>query len=196
MCGRFQFTAQDSAEIMGILQEVQRKFGKKAAESLRQGEITPMMKSPLLVASPDGPTPELFVWGFRTGMKPVFNACAETATKKSMFKDCVASRRCVVPATGFFEWDPYRRKHRFTFPGSQTLFMASIYDIRGSVPSYCILTTAANESVRDVHQRMPLVLEREQIEPWLSDSDRTEEFLSMTPPALDRELLDDRVMLW
>jgi putative SOS response-associated peptidase YedK len=74
--------------------------------------------------------------------------------------------------------------------------MAGIYDVRGGVPCFCILTTAANDSMREVHDRMPLVLERKQIEPWLYDMSVTGYFLSMTPPLLDKELLDAQIGLW
>ena len=59
--------------------------------------------------------------------------------------------------------------------------MAGIYDVRDVVPCYCILTTAPNASMRDVHDRMPLVLEHKQIVPWLYDLKATEQFLKATP---------------
>lgn len=74
--------------------------------------------------------------------------------------------------------------------------MAGIYDTRGGVPCYSILTTAANESMRGVHDRMPLVLKRKQIDPWLYDLKATEAFLRMTPPQLSKGLLDAQVGLW
>ena len=96
----------------------------------------------------------------------------------------------------FYEWDGDKRKFRFSMPGAQELYMAGIYDTRGGVPCYSILTTAANGSMREVHDRMPLVLEREQIDPWLYDLEVTEEFLRMTPPQLSKELLDAQLGLW
>ncbi|MBR0311219.1 MAG: SOS response-associated peptidase [Oscillospiraceae bacterium] len=196
MCGRYQFTAEQSAEILQIIQEVEKKYGTKAARAVRQGEITPLCKMPVLVA-PDGKTtPELYTWGFRTGARPVINAKAETAAEKPMFKDCVASRRCVVPSTGFYEWDGDHRKHYFTMPNATVLYMAGLYDIRGGVPCFCIITTAANDSMREVHDRMPLVLAKDQLDSWLNDSDAAPDILRMTPPKLDCLLLDAQIMLW
>ena len=57
-------------------------------------------------------------------------------------------------------------------------------------------TTAANESMRDVHDRMPLVLKKEQLEPWLYDLKSTESFLKSTPPLLEKKLLDAQIGLW
>ena len=196
MCGRYQFTAKQSAEILQIIQEVQDKFGTQAAESVRQGEIVPGCKMPVLLPSDSGPTPELMVWGFRTPKSMLVNARAETVLQKPTFSESVQCRRCVIPSTGFYEWDGDKRKFSFTLPGEQALYMAGIYDVRGGSPCYVILTTAANDSMREVHDRMPLVLEREQIEPWLCDGKATEYFLTMTPPLLDKRMLDAQIGLW
>jgi putative SOS response-associated peptidase YedK len=196
MCGRYQFTAEESAEILQIIQEVQEKCGAKAAEAVRQGEVVPGCRMPVLVGTEAGPSPELMVWGFRMPKSLLINAKAETALEKPTFAESAKRRRCVVPSTGFFEWDGDRRKYRFTLPGSQALYMAGFYDVRGGVPSYVILTTAANDSMRKIHDRMPLVLTREQIGPWLTDPDATERFLGMTPPPLDAATTDAQIRLW
>ena len=74
--------------------------------------------------------------------------------------------------------------------------MAGLYDVRDGVSCFCILTTAANESMREVHDRMPLVLAKDQLDSWLNDSDAVPDILRMTPPKLDRLLLDAQIMLW
>lgn len=196
MCGRYQFTSEQSAEILQIIQEVQEKFGAQAAKAVRQGEITPGCKMPVLLGSEDGPTPEMMVWGFRTPKSMLINAKAETALEKPTFAESAKYRHCVVPSSAFYEWDDDKRKYRFTLPGTQILYMAGIFDVRGGVPCYCILTTAANDSMREVHDRMPLVLEQKQVEPWLFDAKATEYYLSMTPPLLHKELLDAQIGLW
>ena len=196
VCGRYQFTAEQSEEILQIIKEVQDKCGTAAAKAIRQGEITPGCKMPVLIGAKGRSTPELLVWGFKTPKSLLINTRAETALEKPTFAESARRRHCVVPSTGFFEWDGDKRKFRFSMPNSRELFMAGIYDTRGGVPCYSILTTAANESMRGVHNRMPLVLEREQVEPWLYNLEATEEFLRTPPPLLDKELLDAQVGLW
>ena len=196
MCGRYQFTAEQSAEILQIIQEVQDKCGDKAAEAIRQGEVVPGCKMPVLLGSDEGPSPELLVWGFRMPKSLIINARAETVLEKTMFSESAQARHCVIPSTGFYEWDGDKRKFLFTMPDAPALYMAGIFDVRGGVPCYCILTTAANDSMREVHDRMPLVLEREQVEPWLYDTKTTETFLKMTPPPLQKQLLDAQIGLW
>lgn len=196
MCGRYAFTAEQADEILQIIQEVQNKCGSDAAKTVRQGEVTPGCRMPVLLASDSGPTPELMVWGFKTPKSVLINARAETVMQKPTFAESARQRHCVVPSTGFYEWDGDKRKFIFSMPGEQALYMAAIYDVRNGVPCYCILTTAANNSMREVHDRMPLVLEREQIMPWLSDSNATERILSMIPPLLNKKPLDAQIGLW
>ncbi len=168
-----------------------------AARSVPQGEIKPGCKMPVLLATEGGqPTPELMVWGFRTPKSLLINARAETALEKPSFADSTRYRHCVVPSTGFYECDGDKREFFFMSRDSAALYMAGIYDMRDGVPCYCILTTAPNASMRDVHDRMPLVLEREQIVQWLYDLKATEQFLKATPPLLERQLLDAQIGLW
>lgn len=68
--------------------------------------------------------------------------------------------------------------------------------IKKGVPYYCILTTAANESMREIHHRMPLVLKREQITPWLKQPEKAREFLAMIPLQLERTSADTQLRLW
>lgn len=151
---------------------------------------------PVLIASDEGPTPELMVWGFWTPKSMLINARTETALEKPTFAESARFRHCVIPSTGFFESDGDKRRYHFTLPNSQSLYMAGIYDVRGGIPCFVILTTAANDSMSEIHDRMPLVLEREQIEPWLYDMKATKYFLSMTPPMLDAQPLDAQLRLW
>ena len=196
VCGRYQFSQEQSKEILQIIQEVQDKFGTKAANDVRRGEIVPGCKMPVLLGSDEGPTPELLVWGFRTSRSLIINARAETALEKPTFAESTRYQHCVIPSTGFFERDGDKRNYHFTMPGSTVLYMAGIHDVRGGIPCFCILTTVANDSMREVHDRMPLVLEPEQVEPWLYDMKATETFLKTTPPLLEKQLLDAQIGLW
>ena len=163
MCGRYQFTAEQCAEILQIIQEVARRHGTGA---WTPGEIRPTATAPVLISSvEEGIHPELQSWGYKMPGNLVINARAETAADKPMFRTSVASQRCVIPSTGFYEWDAQKRKYRFNLPGENALYMAGLYAVRDGKPCYCILTTAANESMREVHHRMPLVLRKDLLAP-------------------------------
>lgn len=99
-----------------------------------------------------------------------------------MFRESVTAHRCVVPSTGFFEWDNEKRKYFFILPGENALYMAGLYTHRGGQPCFCILTAAANESMREVHSQMPLVLTKDQVTPWLDQVSVARDILRQTPP--------------
>lgn len=96
----------------------------------------------------------------------------------------MVAKRCVVLSSEFFEWDREKQKYYFHLQGKDALYMAGLFTIRNGVPYYCILTTAANESMKEIHHRVPLALRREQVTPWLQQPEKAKEFLAMTPPQL------------
>ena len=114
MCGRYQFTAEQCEEIRQIAEAIQRKYG---AGAWTPGEIRPSNHAPVLLDGAGGPVPKLMKWGYQLPGTLVINARAETAAEKPLFRDSVRSRRCLIPSTGFYEWDGQKRKYLFTLPG-------------------------------------------------------------------------------
>lgn len=193
MCGRYEFTKERSEELFQIAHEIEQRYGTGAWSP---GEIRPTNLAPVLVSEGKSVRPELQSWGYRLPNSLVINARAETAAEKPMFRDSVVRRRCVIPSSGFWEWNQSKRKFFFQLPGETVLYMAGLYSMRDGMPCYCILTTAANESMRDVHHRMPLVLRREQITPWLEQPESATEILALVPPLLSKSSADDQLQLW
>ena len=126
------------------------------------------------------------VWGFsnpsRKGL--IINARAETAREKRTFADSIARRRCVIPASGFYEWDPYKARYRFTSPEGGLLLLAGFYRKEQGVPRFTILTTEANDSMRKIHDRMPVMISRKEIRPWIEDDAKLTDFLTRTQVSL------------
>jgi putative SOS response-associated peptidase YedK len=138
---------------------------------------------------------------------PPINARSETADSKPTFRDALRRRRCIVPAEGFYEWkregarkQPYyiRRKDR------EPLYMAGIWEAWKSpddgreFQSTAILTTAANDLLRDMHERMPVILQQSGVDIWLDESiTNPKAFLPLYLPCpadeLVVELVSDRV---
>ena len=185
MCGRYNFSQEESDEIREIVREVERR----QRGEFKMGEIYPTNVAPVLVAGDDRPVPELLAWGFPRFDKKgvVINARAETAEEKRMFRDSVSTRRAVVPVSWFYEWNKNKEKFTFTKEGSRILFLAGFYGRYEDGEHFVILTTQANASMAPVHSRMPLVLEREQVRDWILDSAKTKELLGQEPPQLDRD---------
>jgi putative SOS response-associated peptidase YedK len=186
MCGRYNFTVEQSEEVMEILNKLNAKFqGKQAAK----GEIFPTNLAPILIEEKDEVSPVLSNWGFPKydGKGVIINARAETAFEKRTFRDSLINRRCIIPSTGFYEWDDRKQKFLFRMEGTNALYMAGFYSIFKDELRYVILTTDANESMREVHTRMPLVIAKNEIDTWIRDCQATNELLKRVPPLLVKE---------
>ena len=92
----------------------------------------------------------------------------------------------VAPATWFYEWSKNKEKNIFYREGQPVLYMAGLYNRYQDEDRFVILTTAANESMKLIHDRMPLLLERDEIDKWLFEDVLTENFLQKTPALLER----------
>lgn len=156
MCGRYiLFSEPELREIREIIEEMQRKNNG----TVKTGEIFPTDKVPILIPIQGTIQPEIFGWGFPSfrGKGVIINARAETVHEKPMFRNCLATCRCVIPSTGFFEWSHggKRVKYRFNLPKTNALYMAGLYNEFQGERRFVILTTAANSSMAEVHDRMP-----------------------------------------
>ena len=189
MCGRYQLDPDTSDEIMKIIQQV--------GDRVKTGEIYPTNPVPILMEDKGTLAPEVAVWGYpRFTGKPgsIINARSETALERPMFKKSVLERRCVLPATGFFEWgkteEGKKHKYRFRIPGQSALYLAGLWNDFAGQRRCVILTSQANASIQEIHDRMPLLMDQEDICNWVQDTNYAMEFLQKTPPALSCERAD------
>jgi len=103
------------------------------------------------------------------------NARAETLESRSAFKEALQKRRCVVPADGFFEWTGAKTARQplwFHRPDAGLLLFAGLYEYWQPKPerwerTFTIVTTDANELLRPVHDRMPVILTDDAVDAWL-----------------------------
>lgn len=130
------------------------------------------------------------------GKQLIFNARSESALEKKMFKESVKHRRVVVPATWFYEWNKNKEKNIFYREKQPVLYMAGLYNYYQSEERFVILTTAANESIKPIHDRMPLLLERDEIEQWLFEDSLTESLLHKNPALLKRRTDFEQISLF
>ena len=126
----------------------------------------------------------------------MINARAETVQEKPLFRRSLAARRCLIPATAFYEWDTDKRKYQFTLPEEPVFYMAGLFDRRDGEDCYCVLTTAANDSMKPVHNRMPLVVPKRQISAWLTDKDSALSMLAAQPPDFVCISAEAQLRLW
>ncbi len=178
MCGRIS-TANLSAEVIRELFHV-----NSAADFLQAYNVAPTLHIPAireqnqvrcLVNLRWGLIPH---WAKDSKIKgSSFNARVETLTQKPFFRDSIKSRRCIIPATGFYEWQKqgggtkqpfyiYRRDNEpLAFAG---LWDVWVDEVAGeTIESCAIITVPAADQMAEIHERMPAVLEAEFFDTWL-----------------------------
>ncbi|MDE6517960.1 MAG: SOS response-associated peptidase [Acetatifactor sp.] len=182
MCGRYYIDSDVEKEIYRIAQEIDKNVRMEWT-----GDIYPSQEAPVIYGRGDILHGGEMKWGL-TGKdrKLLINARAETAMGRPTFSDSVRQRRCVIPARNFYEWNRERQKVTFCRQKEETMFLAGFYRGQEDGPHFIILTTAANDSVRPVHERMPLILEEKEIRPWIWEDSKVSSFLNKFSPLLER----------
>jgi len=150
--------------------------------------IAPGQDVPVITSTPHGREISPMRWGLippwagdaKIGYRMI-NARAETVGEKPAFKSAFQRRRCLIPATGFYEWKKESRTKQpmlITLPEEKIFALAGIWeqwsapDGAAVVHSCSIITTEANRHLADIHNRMPVIFtEEEEFEPWLSLND-------------------------
>lgn len=194
MCGRFSFAPtpkQKARKLDDLKQPVVWKIRFNIAPT----------QSAYVIANDDPQQIKEMNWGLvpswsRDGVNAgkMINARAETVFEKPSFREVIHSRRCLVPADSFYEWrkEPDGRKlpYRIFLKNGDLLFMAGVWDRWGSGASaqstFSILTTGPNEEMASLHNRMPLILAKEEEQQkWLSDLPEEEIANMLVPPSDD-----------
>lgn len=182
MCGRYYVDDETAKEIERIVRNLDNRL--KTAKV--QGEIYPTNNVMVLQADNDNAILCDMIWGFPQyqGKGVIFNARSETALEKRTFASSAKQRRCIIPAKGFYEWDKSKNKISFERPDRQVMLFAGIWNTYGLDNRVAILTTEANDSMERIHDRMPLIMEQNEIDTWLYDDNSVEFLLHKRPGDL------------
>ncbi len=195
MCTRFYIEASpemepfteaaENAPLKALLTE------KLNRPLLTEGEVRPANIVPVLATSRTGSAKSFpMLWGFHlpNSSNPILNARVETAAIKPTFRDSWKQRRCVIPASWYFEWehriDPTTgktitgQKFRIQPQDATMTFLAGLYRMEPlngiTVPAFTILTRAPGASIRFLHDRMPVMLPSSLIREWISPDGQPE----------------------
>lgn len=174
MCGRFNQTASGD--------EVAEAFSlDEAPELAPRYNIAPTQPVAVVGVQPKTGRRGLamLTWGLVPraslgGERGFINARAETAWEKPSFREAFARRRCLVPATGFYEWQKLDAKRKqpwvIRLASGRVFAFAGLWEPPlepGGRATCAILTTEPNALTEKVHDRMPVILPREAYGPWL-----------------------------
>ena len=170
MCGRY-YIEIDEKELQDIVDAVEKKT-QESGEQLTiktHGEIFPTDIVPVQIGDNQY---QMMKWGFVAyNGKPIINARSETALEKPMFKQAMLERRCLVPASGYYEWlteGKKKTKHKI-FSNNGPVYMAGCYrqEINSPLCHFVILTRQATKDTSKIHDRMPVIITQEYRGLWL-----------------------------
>ncbi len=196
MCGRYVLV--DGKIIFAVSAQLQswRNEGK-SFDMLPKYDARPTNLMPIVAQREQRHQVLLMRWGLvphwsKDGKSQfsTFNARSETLRSSKLFAPYFKSARCLIPADGFFEWKKYsvttvvqgkektsekKQKMYIRMKDRSPFMMAGLFSVWKNAegeefPTYTIITTSSNELLADVHDRMPVILQKEQYEVWL---DRT-----------------------
>ncbi len=114
------------------------------------------------------------------------NAHVETAASKPAFRESWERRRCVMPASWYFEWRHFSdrngkkvtgEKYIIQPRGSTMTWLAGLYRIEGGLPYFTVLTRDAADELKFIHVRMPLIFPEEMISAWIAPDNKPETVL-------------------
>lgn len=196
MCGRFQLSVKGKEISERFLTELFDELHRPPAEGAKSPSgfnCAPMQWLPV-ITNTEPHRISYLRWGLvpswakdASAAAKMINSRAETVREKPSFRKAFASRRCLVPANGFYEWkketgQPYRiflrNEKLFAMAGLWEQWTSSEGDV---IRTFSILTTEANGLIRGVHHRMPVILPREKEQIWLKSSDENELEVLLSP---------------
>jgi len=190
MCGRYSVLTEDEViEVREIIKSIALKLARddfEHYEAPRQ-ETAPTNRAPVITSNGNELAFELVQFGFEKydGKGVIINARAETITERATFKHHVRNGRCVVPASGYYEWKAPEKgkkkkiKHLITDKDGNLLFMAGLYREGKDRREFVIITKDPVGDVVDIHDRMPVILRTDQLETWLSGAMPIENLASL-----------------
>lgn len=196
MCGRYFIDIDGDMELAAVVREAEERLRRRSANGnlqLNSGEIRPTQCGPILKQAGCHLYADAGRWGFPFQKKQVLLARIETILQKPMFSESMLYRRCIVPASGFYEWshDTVKKKYYFKNKHADHLYMAGIWHSYEDGEHFVIVTTDADDCMRPVHDRMPVVLTKNEAELWLGDWQSAYQAASHARPKLEKECCDD-----
>ncbi|MCA9346457.1 SOS response-associated peptidase [Candidatus Saccharibacteria bacterium] len=202
MCGRYTFYS--SEELLKQFELQVTPELQLALEMKDNYNVSPGAHMPVIVRGEQSNHIEFMVWGLvpawsksPQGEMKLINARAENLTEKPMWHRLLKSKRCIIPARGFYEWKSENGKKQpyYIQPKNSSVFsFAGLYDhwqdSEGvELLSFTIITTTPNQEMSAIHNRMPVILDRKTAEMWLSPVDFSHEQIhDLMSPAPDDTL--------
>lgn len=209
MCGRY--TYYSASEILeqynlNLVDDVQSKLAFDFPDNYN---VAPGQEMPVIVRGAQEHKIEYMTWGIVPAWSKtaesklkLINARREGLLEKPMWKRLVGTKRCIVPARGFYEWKTIVGKkypYYITPVVGSVLSFAGLWDywtdgVGNDLYTFTIITTTPNKEMAEIHERMPVILDKSKMDMWLEPGELTQGQLDdLLAPAPDGTLLLQRV---
>lgn len=206
MCGRYHITRPLDAVAEIFDASIPEEIREATAAALPRYNIAPTQMVPVIRREVEGSQRgqrivDFAHWGLvpswakdRSMAARMINARSETVAEKPSFRGAFRHRRCLIPTCGFYEWKTevpaaggkaVKQPYRVYFEGGRMMVMAGLFEVwqaaDGSALGSCsMLTTAASDTMRQLHPRMPVILDSEdEWDAWLAPQAEPELLLSL-----------------
>lgn len=167
MCGRFSNTATPAQLKASFKVQMPASRGHNAEP---RWNIAPSLEVDTITATRGQNMLRPMIWGVATpqSSRPLINARSETMFEKPTFRRAAESQRCIVVASGWYEWIGPKKPYYITRKDALPLAMGGLYWQDGGSSRCVVVTTAADGQLADIHHRAPLVIEAENLATWLN----------------------------
>jgi putative SOS response-associated peptidase YedK len=178
MCGRYSITTSTEA--------LRRLFNFDDRPNLQpRYNMAPTQMAPIVRERDGARHLDMLRWGLlpkwskdASGAAKMINARSETIAEKPAYREAFRTRRCLVPADGFYEWQvrgKTKRPYRVTLADGATFAFAGLWeswadpqDNGATIETFTVATVIASESISHIHHRMPVILAPDDHETWLN----------------------------
>lgn len=200
MCGRYTLSVPLSNLVDAF------EVGPPDFDYLPRFNIAPTQTAPIVAQDSKGRRMGLLRWGLVPSWAKdlaigsrMINARAETVAEKPAFRSAFRKRRCVIPADGFFEWKKdeggegkggAKTPYWIHFPRQRVFAMAGLWEVwrpanSDPVYTFTILTAEAIPSIREIHHRMPVILDPDGVDRWLDPGSEASDLTPLLGPMAE-----------
>lgn len=198
MCCRYYM--EESPELRPYIEAANRApltstmVTKLCRPLITAGEVRPTNIAAVLAPGKNGKSAVFpMIWGFTNprSSSPIVNARVESAAEKQMWKESWSRHRCIIPASWYYEWEHLMNqvtgqkktgdKYMIHPKGASVSYLAGLYRIEEmagiKVPVFAVLTREPSEPIRFIHDRMPVILPKNLVSPWMQIDGKPDEIV-------------------
>ena len=186
MCGRFSnATTPDQLKATFKVQFGDRGKASSGHNAEPRWNIAPSLDVDTVIYAAGQQILRPMTWGIATlkNTRPIINARSETMFEKPTFRHAARHQRCVLVASGWYEWMAPKKPYYISRADGAPMGFAGLYWQDGNASRCVIVTTAADGALADIHHRAPMVVEEGNLRRWLTGETYAEDGGALIAPS-------------